>query len=56
MLQLSDYFLEGDSNGNIFTRIDSAMNQVESNILTLKQGGMISGVDLQLLPSEFLDS
>ena len=29
------------------------MNSLQSNIITLKQGGMISGVDLKPLPSDF---
>jgi signal transduction histidine kinase len=31
------------------------MNGLESNIMALKQGGMISGIDLKPLPSNFLD-
>jgi nitrate/nitrite-specific signal transduction histidine kinase len=31
------------------------MNELESNILTLRQGGKISDIDLKPLPSEFLD-
>ncbi|MGA6991263.1 MAG: hypothetical protein WBX81_12645, partial [Nitrososphaeraceae archaeon] len=31
------------------------MNQLESNILTLKQGGMISDIDFRPLPSKFLE-
>ena len=31
------------------------MDSLQSNIITLKQGGMISGVDLKPLPSAFLD-
>ncbi|MDP9288848.1 MAG: hypothetical protein M3P08_11710 [Thermoproteota archaeon] len=31
------------------------MNSIQSNIITLKQGGMISGVDLKPLPSDFFD-
>jgi signal transduction histidine kinase len=56
MLQISEYFLERDSNSNNIAKTESAMNQVESNLLTLKQGGMISGVELKPLPSEFLHS
>src|SRR5437660_10216965 len=32
-----------------------AMNSLESNIIALKQGGMISGIDLKPLPSNLLD-
>jgi signal transduction histidine kinase len=31
------------------------MDQLESNLLTLKQGGMISDIDLRPLPSKFLE-
>jgi signal transduction histidine kinase len=55
MLQISEYLLEGDRDGIHIAQISSAMNQLESNILTLKQGGMISGIDLKPLPSEFLE-
>jgi len=37
------------------SQIKAAMNGLQSNILTLKQGGMISGVDLKPLPSEFFE-
>jgi signal transduction histidine kinase len=54
LLQISEYFSQrGNSSGDL-SEINSAMNQLESNILTLKQGGMISGVDLRPLPSIFL--
>lgn len=31
------------------------MNNLQSNIMTLKDGGTISGVNLRPLPSDFLD-
>ena len=37
------------------SQIKAAMNGLQSNIVTLKQGGMISGVDLKPLPSEFFE-
>jgi signal transduction histidine kinase len=37
------------------SQLTSAMNSLQSNIITLKQGGMISGVDLKPLPSNFMD-
>ena len=37
------------------SQLKVAMNNLESNIITLKQGGMISGIDLTPLPSNFLD-
>jgi hypothetical protein len=56
MLQISEYFLEGGgSSSNDVSKIKSAMNQLESNILIPRQGGRISDVDLKPLPSEFLD-
>ncbi|MFZ0555362.1 MAG: HAMP domain-containing sensor histidine kinase [Nitrososphaeraceae archaeon] len=54
MLQVSEYFSEG-GNSNDLSNIGSAMNQLESNILRLKQGGMISDIDLRPLPSKFLE-
>jgi hypothetical protein len=53
--KIPEYFLEGDSSSNDVSKIKSAMNQLESNILTLRQGGKISYIDLKPLPSEFLD-
>jgi len=37
------------------SQLKNAMNSLESNIMTLKQGGKISGVDLKPLPSNLLD-
>ena len=37
------------------SQLTAAMNSLQSNIITLKQGGMISGVDLKPLPSNFMD-
>ncbi|HMH10987.1 MAG TPA: type IV pili methyl-accepting chemotaxis transducer N-terminal domain-containing protein [Candidatus Nitrosopolaris rasttigaisensis] len=37
------------------SQLKVAMNNLESNIITLKQGGMISGIDIKPLPSTFLD-
>jgi hypothetical protein len=54
--KISEYFLEGDSSSsNDVSKIKSAMNQLELNILTLREGGKISYIDLKPLPSEFLD-
>jgi signal transduction histidine kinase len=52
LLQISEYFSQG-GNGSNLSNIRSAMNQLESNILTLKQGGMIADIDLRPLPSRF---
>ena len=37
------------------SQLKNAMNSLESNIMSLKQGGKISGVDLKPLPSNLLD-
>jgi signal transduction histidine kinase len=37
------------------SQLKVAINNLESNIITLKQGGMISGIDIKPLPSTFLD-
>ena len=54
MLEISQYFSQ-EGNSNDLSKIRSAMNQLESNILTLKQGGMISDIDLRPLPSKFVE-
>src|SRR5215469_7532466 len=52
-LQLeTERYLDGTSDAS---QIKAAMNRLQSNIITLKQGGMISGVDLKPLPSEFFE-
>ena len=50
MFSTAEYFMENSSDTS---KIDTAIDQLESNILTLKDGGKISGVDLKPLPSEF---
>jgi signal transduction histidine kinase len=55
MLQTLEYFLEGSSNNDI-SKINSAIDQLETNILALREGGKVSDVDLKPLPSEFLDN
>jgi hypothetical protein len=52
LLQISEYFSQG-GNGSNLSNIRSAMNQLESNILTLKQGGMIADIDLRPLLQDF---
>ena len=52
MFSITEYFMENNSDSS---RINSAMDQLESNILVLKQGGEISDIDLKPLPSEFLN-
>jgi len=41
---------------NDISQIKSAEQQLESNIIVLKNGGKISGVDIQSLPPNFLES
>jgi signal transduction histidine kinase len=53
LYELSEYLLE-DNTKNI-SKINSAINQLESNVLALKQGGNIVGIDLKSLPTEFSD-
>src|SRR5215216_6992681 len=54
MFDISKYLFE-NSNKDV-SKINSAINQLESNILALKQGGNnFSGIDLKPLPTEFLD-
>ena len=55
MLQTSEYFFEGSSSNDV-SKINSAIDQLETNILALKEGGKISDVDLKPLPSVFLDN
>jgi len=51
LLQTEKYF-DGTSNAS---QLEAAVNTLRSNIITLKQGGMISGVNLKPLSSDFLD-
>ncbi|MFY9967067.1 MAG: ATP-binding protein [Nitrososphaeraceae archaeon] len=55
MFEISQYFSEGEGGSNDSPSLRSAMDQLESNLLTLKQGGMISDIDLRPLPSKFLE-
>jgi signal transduction histidine kinase len=55
MLEISEYLLTED-NTKSSSKINAAINQLESNILTLRQGGnIVTGIDLKPLPREFLD-
>jgi len=58
MLHMSEYFL-ADSSGiskvSHVSKINSAIEQLDSNILALRQGGKVQDVDLKPLPSEFFD-
>jgi signal transduction histidine kinase len=53
MLDVSEY-LNIESNTKSSSEIKSSMNQLESNILALRQGGNIAGIDLKPLPRDFL--
>ena len=59
MLHLSEYFFESNGNDiskiNHISKINSAIDQLETNILALRQGGKVSNIDLKPLPSEFFD-
>ncbi len=52
MFSTAEYFME---NGSDISKIDTAIEQLESNILALKKGGKISDIDLKPLPPEFSD-
>jgi signal transduction histidine kinase len=50
MFSTAEYFMQNSSD---ISKINTAIDQLESNILTLKYGGKISDIDLKPLPSEF---
>jgi len=50
MFSTSEYFMENSSD---ISQVDTAIDQLESNILTLKHGGEISDIDLKPLPPKF---
>ena len=50
MFDISKYLVE-DSTKDV-SKINSAINQLESNVLALKQGGNIVGINLKSLPPE----
>jgi signal transduction histidine kinase len=52
LLLQTEKYLDGTTNAS---QLKDALNSLQSNIITLKQGGMISGVDLQPLPSGFFN-
>ena len=56
MIHMSEYFLAGSNDVSKIThvsKINSAVQQLESNILALRQGGKVSNIELKPLPSEF---
>ena len=52
LLSQTERYLDGSSDAS---QLKAAMNSLQSNIITLKEGGMISGVDLKPLPSDFFN-
>ena len=52
MLKISEYILEGS---NDVSKINSAINQLESNILTLGHNGKVSDISLALGSPDFLE-
>ena len=54
MFYIFVYLFENNTKNS--SKINSAINQMESIILTLRQSGNIVGIDLKPLPREFLDS
>ncbi len=56
MLNTSEYLLEGREPSNKeVSRIKMTINQLESNIVVLKQGGKVGSIDLKPLPVEFFN-
>jgi signal transduction histidine kinase len=54
VLLQTEKYLYGLSSSSDISQLKDAMNNLEANIMTLKQGGMISGVDLKPLPLNLL--
>src|SRR5215831_11833274 len=52
LLFQAEKFLEGSSNSSQLT---TAMNSLQSNVQALKQGGIVSGVELKPIAPTFLD-
>ena len=52
LLLQTEKYLDGSSN---VSQLEDAMYKLQTNIMTLKQGGTISGINLRSLPSDFLD-
>jgi signal transduction histidine kinase len=53
MFQISEYLFDNAKNSS---KINYAINQLEANILALRQGGSIAEIDLKQLPKEFFDN
>jgi signal transduction histidine kinase len=54
VLLQTEKYLYGLSSSSDVSQLKNAMSSLETNIMTLKQGGKISGVDLKPLPSNLL--
>jgi signal transduction histidine kinase len=54
LLLQTEKYLYGISSSSDVSQLKDAMSSLESNIMTLKLGGKISGVDLKPLPSNLL--
>jgi hypothetical protein len=54
MFNLSEESFEDNPKNS--SKINSAINQLESNLLTLRQSGNIAGIDWKSWLTEFLDS
>jgi signal transduction histidine kinase len=52
LLLQTEKYIDGSSDAS---QLKAAMDSLQSNIMTLKQGGRISGIDLRPLPSGLLD-
>jgi signal transduction histidine kinase len=52
LLLQTEKYLDGSSN---VSQLEDAIYKLQTNIMTLKQGGTISGINLRSLPSDFLD-
>ena len=51
LLLQTEKYLDGSSN---ISQLEDAMYKLQTNIMTLKQGGTISGINLRSLPPDFL--
>jgi len=55
LLQTEKYLYGLSSSSFDTSQLKDAMSNLEANIMTLKEGGMISGIDLKPLPPNLLD-
>jgi methyl-accepting chemotaxis protein len=52
----SSSLLSSSISHNSIAKLNDAMNKLDTNIMVLKEGGKIAGIELKPLPSKFLDS